>query len=303
MGLNLYNDIQNNLNESVGDFQNTSLSQPMSIINDSDNNDLDIIKTGSAVCDYTGGGIWVAYMPVKIDGTDYIITLDSESEQLNEVNGGEFSVCYPDDFNLVDSYGDHGVFVFDNNSKYMDYYNELKSVLLSSMNESSSNDGMSYEDIALDNIYVDDNGMTSEEIIKDNIDLMAEDCAKQLVGDLMDDVTPETESLYNANLDSYEKEFKDYILNNIDTLVSSHNTQQSNLDNILGEAVESELKLSGKVSEILQQIQGKNYTGFEKVLNALNPNANIIAMYNTENKFLHIEIPNLAVLWDGKEPQ
>ena len=37
MGLNLYNDIQNNLNESVGDFQNTSLSQPMSIINDSDN--------------------------------------------------------------------------------------------------------------------------------------------------------------------------------------------------------------------------------------------------------------------------
>ena len=302
MGLNLYNDIQNNLNESVGDFQNTSLSQPMSIINDSDNNDLDIIKTGSAVCDYTGGGIWVAYMPVKIDGTDYIITLDSESEQLNEVNGGEFSVCYPDDFNLVDSYGDHGVFVFDNNSKYMDYYNELKSVLLSSMNESSDN-GMSYEDIALDNIYVDDNGMTSEEIIKNNIDLMAEDCAKQLVGDLMDDVTPETESLYNANLDSYEKEFKDYILNNIDTLVSSHNSQQSNLDSILGEAVESELKLSGKVSEILQQIQGKNYTGFEKVLNALNPNADVVVMYNTENKFLHIEIPNLAVLWDGKEPQ
>ena len=302
MGLNLYNDIQNNLNESVGDFQNTSLSQPMSIINDSDNNDLDIIKTGSAVCDYTGGGIWVAYMPVKIDGTDYIITLDSESEQLNEVNGGEFSVCYPDDFNLVDSYGDHGVFVFDNNSKYMDYYNELKSVLLSSMNESNDG-GMSYEDIALDNIYVDDNGMTSEEIIKNNIDLMAEDCAKQLVGDLMDDVNPETESLYNANLDSYEKEFKDYILNNIDTLVSSHNSQQSNLDNILGEAVESELKLSGKVSEILQQIQGKNYTGFEKVLNALNPNADVVVMYNTENKFLHIEIPNLAVLWDGKEPQ
>ena len=302
MGLNLYNDIQNNLNESVGDFQNTSLSQPMSIINDSDNNDLDIIKTGSAVCDYTGGGIWVAYMPVKIDGTDYIITLDSESEQLNEVNGGEFSVCYPDDFNLVDSYGDHGVFVFDNNSKYMDYYNELKSVLLSSMNESNDG-GMSYEDIALDNIYVDDNGMTSEEIIKNNIDLMAEDCAKQLVGDLMDDITPETESLYNANLDSYEKEFKDYILNNIDTLVSSHNSQQSNLDNILGEAVESELKLSGKVSEILQQIQGKNYTGFEKVLNALNPNADVVVMYNTENKFLHIEIPNLAVLWDGKEPQ
>lgn len=201
MGLNLYNDIQNNLNESVGDFQNTSLSQPMSIINDSDNNDL------------------------------------------------------------------------------------------------------SYEDIALDNIYVDDNGMTSEEIIKNNIDLMAEDCAKQLVGDLMDDITPETESLYNANLDSYEKEFKDYILNNIDTLVSSHNSQQSNLDNILGEAVESELKLSGKVSEILQQIQGKNYTGFEKVLNALNPNADVVVMYNTENKFLHIEIPNLAVLWDGKEPQ
>lgn len=303
MGLNLYNDIQNNLNESVGDFQNTSLSQPMSIINDSENTDLEIIKKGPAQCDYTGGGVWVAYMPVKIDGNDYFITLDSESEYINEVNGGEFSVCYTDDFNLVNNYGDHGVFVFDNNSKYMDYYNELKSVLLSSMNESSSNDDMSYEDIALDNIYVDDNGMTSEEIIKNNIDLMAEDCAKQLVGDLMDDVNPETESLYNANLDSYEKEFKNYILNNIDTLVSSHNSQQSNLDNILGEAVESELKLSGKVSEILQQIQGKNYTGFEKVLNALNPNADVVVMYNTENKFLHIEIPNLAVLWDGKEPQ
>ena len=128
MGLNLYNDIQNNLNESVGDFQNTSLSQPMTIINDSDNNDL------------------------------------------------------------------------------------------------------SYEDIALDNIYVDDNGMTSEEIIKNNIDLMAEDCAKQLVGDLMDDVTPETESLYNANLKDYEKEFKDYILNNIDTLVSSQDRKSTRLN-------------------------------------------------------------------------
>lgn len=302
MSLNLYNNIQKNLNESVGDFQNTSLSQPMSIINDSENTDLEIIKKGPAQCDYTGGGFWVAFMPVSIDGVDYFITLDSESEQIDELAGGEFSICSVDDFNLVDNLGDHGVLVFDNNSKYMEFYKELKDVLLSSMNESNDG-GMSYENIALDNIYVDDNGMTSEEIIKDNIDLMAEDCAKQLVGDLMDDVGSETESLYNANLEDYEKEFKDYILNNIDTLVSSHNSQQSNLDNILGEAVESELKLSGKVSEILQQIQGKNYTGFEKVLNALNPNADVVVMYNTENKFLHIEIPNLAVLWDGKEPQ
>ena len=301
MGLNLYNDIQKNLNESVGDFQNTSLSQPMMIINDSEGSDLEIIKTGPAICDYTGGGVWVAYMPVKIDGNDYFLTFDSESEKIDNVDGGEFSVCYTDDFTLVDNYGDHGVFVFDNNSKYMDYYNELKSVLLSSMNESS--ESSSFEDVVLDNVYVDEDGMTSEEIIKDNINSMAEDCAKQLVGDLMDDVNPESESLYNANLKDYEKEFKDYILANIENIVNSHNSQQSNLDSILGEAVESELKLSGKVSEILQQIQGKNYTGFEKVLNALNPNADVVVMYNTENKFLHIEIPNLAVLWDGKEPQ
>lgn len=97
--------------------------------------EVDIKPTGTAGCDYTGGGIWVAFTPVKIDNNNYYITLSSEEEddELNE--GGEFSVCDIDDWNLVPQYGDKGVFIFDKNSKYMSLYKELKSVLEKAVKE------------------------------------------------------------------------------------------------------------------------------------------------------------------------
>ncbi len=105
----LLESIQNNLNEAE--------------------EDINIKEIGTPGCAYTGGGVWVAYIPVEIDGNSYMITLDSESEQIDEVEGGEFSVCDSGDWNLVTQYGDDGVFIFSSSSKYMPLYNKLKSVL------------------------------------------------------------------------------------------------------------------------------------------------------------------------------
>lgn len=91
--------------------------------------DINIKEIGTPGCVYTGGGVWVAYIPVEIDGNSYMITLDSESEQIDEVEGGEFSVCNNGDWNLVTQYGNDGVFIFSSSSKYMPLYNKLKSVL------------------------------------------------------------------------------------------------------------------------------------------------------------------------------
>lgn len=92
-----------------------------------------IVKTGNARCEYTGGDIYVAFIPVKVNGEDCVITLDSESEQLDEVDGGEFAICDKDDFNLIPKYGDKGLMVFDNDSPYMSLYNSLKKSLQNGM--------------------------------------------------------------------------------------------------------------------------------------------------------------------------
>jgi hypothetical protein len=96
---------------------------------ESSKQDIDIKPIGTAGCEYTGGGIWCAYIPVNVDDNEYNIVLSNE-EDTDELNGGgEFSLCYTDDWNLVSQYGNKGVFIFDKNSKYMSLYKELKSIL------------------------------------------------------------------------------------------------------------------------------------------------------------------------------
>lgn len=71
----------------------------------------------------------------------------------------------------------------------------------------------------------------------------------------------------------------------------------------LEEESNAEVKINGKVNEVLNEVRGKGMDGLEKVLEILNPSANVSIMYNTENGFLHVEVPDVAVIWDGKEPQ
>lgn len=92
-------------------------------------NIINIKKIGNPELEYTGGGIYLASIPVEIDGNKYLITLDSESEALDTNNEGEFLVCDTEDLNAVPQYGDKGLFTFDNNSPYMKLYTELKNAL------------------------------------------------------------------------------------------------------------------------------------------------------------------------------
>ncbi len=61
----------------------------------------EIIPTGTAGCDYTGGGIWIAYIPVLIDGKKAAIIYDNEAYEYDDKDIVEFTV-----YNYEDEYGD-----------------------------------------------------------------------------------------------------------------------------------------------------------------------------------------------------
>lgn len=52
----------------------------------------EIIGIGNPDCDYTGGGIWVAFIPVRIDGREAELWYDSESYKNDDRNTVEFTV-------------------------------------------------------------------------------------------------------------------------------------------------------------------------------------------------------------------
>lgn len=56
-----------------------------------------IVELGTPGCDYTGGGIWVAYVPVLIDGEKAELWYDSESYDYDDEDTVEFSVWDSDD--------------------------------------------------------------------------------------------------------------------------------------------------------------------------------------------------------------
>jgi len=74
-----------------------------------------IVELGTAGCDYTGGGIWVAYIPVLIDGEKAELWLSSEDEDCDDPNVVEFTV-WNDDWRsqgmaMLMKYFNNGVYV------------------------------------------------------------------------------------------------------------------------------------------------------------------------------------------------
>lgn len=107
------------------------------------NNDLDIWPIGPARVDYTGGGIYVAYMPVEINGTseneegeELELAYDSES-LFYDNDQGEFSIVYSDKRNWDEEpateFGDNGVLVFEKNSPYTKFYKRLRRALINEL--------------------------------------------------------------------------------------------------------------------------------------------------------------------------
>lgn len=107
------------------------------------NNDLDIWPIGPARVDYTGGGIYVAYMPVEINGTseneegaELELAYDSES-LFYDNDQGEFSIVYSDKRNWDEEpateFGDNGVLVFEKSSPYTKFYKRLRRTLINEL--------------------------------------------------------------------------------------------------------------------------------------------------------------------------
>lgn len=97
--------------------------------------------------------------------------------------------------------------------------------------ESNHGDFEAYKDYILDNLYVDSKTfLVDEEIIRDNINLIAEDTAKQVVAEVLDD--QEYTGLYNSMINDYEKEIKEIILSNIDTIINLNNKEQQKINSL-----------------------------------------------------------------------
>ena len=71
------------------------------------------VELGTAGCEYTGGGIWIAYLPILVDGEKLELWYDNEAYEYDDDNA-EFTVYkrYEDNsYEQMLEYGDGGVFV------------------------------------------------------------------------------------------------------------------------------------------------------------------------------------------------
>ena len=94
-----------------------------------------IVELGTAGCDYTGGGIWVAYIPVLIDGEKAELWYDTESYGINDKDTVEFSVfkdCGAYGYLPAPKYFDEGNYIGtkeDAPKQYRDIYKKLRKAI------------------------------------------------------------------------------------------------------------------------------------------------------------------------------
>lgn len=97
--------------------------------------------------------------------------------------------------------------------------------------ESNHGDFEAYQKYIMDNLYLDSETLTiDEEILRDNVNLVAEDAAKEVVAEILGE--QEYTGLYSQMVDVYEKEIKSIILANIDTIVYLQNSEQQRVNNL-----------------------------------------------------------------------
>ena len=115
----------------------------------------EIIELGTAGCEYTGGGIWVAYQPIFADGKMMHIAYDSESYH-NDNNTPEFTVFEDDGENgtlaqtMATEYGDDeecpGVFVhIKKGTHYHRLYKELRKAIKKALKTEQPFDSVPFE--------------------------------------------------------------------------------------------------------------------------------------------------------------
>jgi len=97
-----------------------------------------IVKRGTAGCEYTGGGIWVAYLPIIANGEKLELWYDSDSYKYDE-NNAEFTVYkrdYDGEYEQMTEYGDDGVFAdIPKGSPLYPLYEELRKAMQKALEE------------------------------------------------------------------------------------------------------------------------------------------------------------------------
>lgn len=91
-----------------------------------------IVELGTPGCDYTGGGIWVSYIPVLIDGEKAQLWYDSESYDYDDEDTVEFSVWDSDDdgCEMLTKYFTDGTYVgTKKDSPYLDLFKKLRKAM------------------------------------------------------------------------------------------------------------------------------------------------------------------------------
>ncbi len=89
----------------------------------------EIIKKGNTKADYTGGGIYIAWMPVEINGKDYYITYDSES-LYNDEGYEEFCIVDTEDWIVAEDTIDGGYVFIEKHPQYRRLFKQLYRALV-----------------------------------------------------------------------------------------------------------------------------------------------------------------------------
>ena len=114
-----------------------------------------VAVVGTVGCAYTGGGVWIAYQPIVVDGKMMHIAYDSESYYYDD-NTPEFTVFEDDGDNgtlaqtMATEYGDDeecpGVFVhIKKGSHYHHLYKELRKAMKKALKTQQPFDSVSFE--------------------------------------------------------------------------------------------------------------------------------------------------------------
>ena len=107
-----------------------------------------IVELGTPGCDYTGGGIWVAYIPILIDGEKAELWYDSESYDYDDEDTVEFSVWDSDDDGCeqLTKYFTDGTYVgTKKDSPYLDLFKRLHKAMKKALKTQHPFDSVPFE--------------------------------------------------------------------------------------------------------------------------------------------------------------
>lgn len=105
-----------------------------------------IVELGTPGCDYTGGGIWVAHIPILIDGEKAELWYDSESYKYDDKDTVEFTVYNENGYEMLTKYFDDGNHISTRKkSPYLDLFKKLRKAIKKALKTQHAFDSVPFE--------------------------------------------------------------------------------------------------------------------------------------------------------------